>query len=180
MRSTHGTYEEMEKNANDTDDFESNNPMTVDSALMSHLISIDNSCSLHINESQETINQCLQEARLHGLFDHDEALTEFSDELGVLVNDNIHVQEQDWIHEYEQCKQTWKSTVIHEQEDCLDCNEQESHEHIIMTLDGLPSEDATVNQIQASHLQEKSKADNVSDMQTNSHLMNCRPQSTKP
>jgi hypothetical protein len=145
MRGTHGTYEGIGKIANKTDDFESTDPSTIDTALLSHLISIDNSWSLHIDESQQTMNQCLQEARLHGLFEHEDTLTECSDKLGILVDDNVYTQEHDWLHEYEQRKQMWKSSVIHDQDHSLP-NQQEAGENIVSSLDNLPtSEDVTVN-----------------------------------
>ncbi len=48
---------------NDCDDFELNVPDTINKALLEHLKSIHDSRSMHVNDSQNLVSQCLQEAR---------------------------------------------------------------------------------------------------------------------
>jgi len=109
------TYEGIGRNPNDTDNFECHDPDTINAALLNHLTTIDSSRSDHINQSEHMVNQCLQEAQYCGLFDHEESSVEFSDRLGMLTDTAVLEQEQDWIREYEQQKQIWKSNVIREQ-----------------------------------------------------------------
>jgi hypothetical protein len=57
------SFEGIGNDTNDNDDFELTDPSSVNAALLSHLTSIDDSRSLHMTESQHTIDQCLQQAR---------------------------------------------------------------------------------------------------------------------
>ena len=102
-RNMHESFERQGNGSNDNDDFEANDPDTINIALLEHLMSIDDSRSLHLSESQDTVDQCLQEVHLHGLLDqNDEEITPDSvDTLGVLTDNDILTQEQDWLHEYE-------------------------------------------------------------------------------
>ena len=165
-------YEGMGKNPNDADDFESNDPATINTALLTHLMSIDESRSLHINESQDTVNQCLQQAYMHGLFQCEETTVKFPDMLGMLANDMTLVQEHDWAHEYEKRKQTWKTNIICEQEQHFTKHADEGrhdHDNMISHLPNCPTiQDASVNEIQKkpNQIERHNKEESVVNMQS--------------
>ncbi len=123
-RQTKKSYNKSGKGPTDTDDFESNTPETINDALLSHLTSIDDSQSIHVNESRTVVEQCLQEARLRGLFNYEQTLnTNFADQLGYIADDNTVTSEQEWQHEYDDRKQKWKSNIINEQDDVAQSNQ---------------------------------------------------------
>ena len=108
---------DFEKRMDNDDDFEMNTQESISEALLNHLKSIDDSRSLHMNESQNIVNECLQEAYIRGLFTHEDNLeVSSSDQLGDPINNETTLFEQDWRHEYEQRKQTWKSNILTEQD----------------------------------------------------------------
>jgi len=156
------------RTTNDSDDFELTNAEMINDALLTHLTSIDDSRSQHINESQQTADQCVQGARLCGLFFNNPthmSSTGFPDQLGTPVNENTLLHEQDWEREYNQRKQIWKSSVIHDQECVTDLHTVNhadvEHRTILnadVTQDALPT-------IQHTRINKKSKSECVNNMQ---------------
>jgi hypothetical protein len=63
------------------------------------------------------------------------------DQLGQLADEITLLYKQDWRHEYEQCKETWKSKVIREQEHGMLLNQSRHriYDTIINTLQNTPN-----------------------------------------
>ena len=83
-------------NSTKTNDFESNQSDLINSDLLNHLLSIHNSCSIHITDLQSVVNQCLQEAQLRGMFTNDNEQETMPDQSGHLANEVTFLYEQDW------------------------------------------------------------------------------------
>ena len=168
-------YEGQGKNSTDIDDFESTDPQTITTALLSHLMSIDDSCSFHISESKDMVNQCLQEAHQHGLFDHhgEENASDSADILGIITDNEVLTHKQDWLHEYDQRKQTWKCNVIAEQERTInvsannvDLEHHSIHNSVISNLGNVPLHDYNfINQILSNETEKTSQSKSITNMQ---------------
>ena len=165
-RSIYVAHEGTGRPSDDDDNFQTTDAETINTALLNHLLSIDESRSLHMNESQEMVNQCLQEAHLHGLFNlSEQRVSEAPDRLGVLADNNTSMQEQDWAHEYERRKQEWRCNVIAEQQQNAVTdyvNSRNIHNNMITHLDN--PEDASINQTPYDQLKGKSKNENITNM----------------
>jgi len=117
------------------------------------------------------MNQCLQQAHMHGLFQCEEPTVKFPDMLGMLANDTTLVQEHDWAHEYEERKQMWKTNVIHEQERHFTQHANEdyhNHNDMISYLPNLPTiQDTSVKEIRktTSQVEHHNKQESIVNMQ---------------
>jgi len=113
------------------------------------------------------VDQCIQEACKHGIFDHgDQTITE-PDRLGVVTDIDILQQELDWKHEYDCQKQMWKTNVITEQQDAFanPVDNHHIHDSTIRNLNNpLPSKIISVNQMPSNQLKEKSKTESINNM----------------
>ena len=104
-------------NEYDTDDFEPNDPDTLFQDLLHHLQTIDDSRSIHLTQSQEMIQQCLQEVKLTQLFNHEaNGNQQLTDDCGNLSTTIISAYEDNWKNEYELRCLAWKKNVIQEQD----------------------------------------------------------------
>jgi DNA replication protein DnaC len=113
----------------ETDDFNSNDPQTINEMLLNHLTSIDDSHSLHAKDSEQIVNDCLQEAQRTGLFnDYQSFISDnmFPHDLGYATDENVINAENNWLHEYDKRKQKWKSKVITQQHNFTDLNQSQS------------------------------------------------------
>ena len=148
----------------DYDHFESNDTETINTKLMEHLTSIDNSRSLHLTRSDDNVNLCLQETRTQGLFacrNTSEYETDVTDDPS---DDNTFMHEQEWRHEYERRRQAYKNIAINEQEHMSDHNltsHDTSGTTSISHLSSSITTDITMNDIDPPQNLQKSQQTNL-------------------
>ncbi len=118
------------------DDFTMHGPNEINQELLEHLKSIDNSRSHFIQESQQSVMQCLQEAELRGMFNHpvhQNSEHGIQDCLGNQSTEETHLQEQEWRHEYEMRRQNWKNTAIEQQQHIISLRESVGNSQPLIT-----------------------------------------------
>ena len=98
------------------DDFPTYDSTSINHELLDHLQSIDNSRSIHLNQSNESVAKCLQEANLTGMFSYPSD-NDFNVDCVASPSTQSSCQyEQDWRHEYESRRHHWKNNIITEQQ----------------------------------------------------------------
>ena len=100
------------------DDFESDDIAEINQELLNHLVSIDDSRSIHLSQSRTAINQSVEEARLQGLFRITKDIRDGpleSDQAGHLADTTTMLAEESWRTEYENQKRLWKAKIVDNQ-----------------------------------------------------------------
>jgi DNA replication protein DnaC len=158
-------------NLNEADDFDTNAPEAINRDLLNHLISIDTSRSMRMEDSQSSVSQCLQEAQLRGMFVVNDSKDSLPDQLGHVANEASFICEQEWRHEYEQRKEIWKTNVIQEQEHGVLLNQMYHDrnniaENTVSRLEDAPLEnEPTINNFQLEQNKEQLKLQGIANMQ---------------
>ncbi len=160
-----------ESNTMETDDFEVSQPDSINGDLLNHLFSIDNSRSTHIKESQTVVKQCIQEAQSQGMFVDNDHQKSMPVRLGQVADEMTFFHEQNWRHEYDQRKESWKSKIIHEQEHGMLLNQNRHHMHdvAINSLDNTPNTtNPCLNSFQLEQDKRESKRQGIANMKDTS------------